>query len=591
MPDTSGQMITPPGLVGYRIYRNSALIAVLNNPETLSYFDLALEPGNYDYEVTAWYDLTEYGFPGNFDESMAAGPTSVLINFGRPMPFWEPWEQASFSFNEWQFEPAQGNWIIRTAEGNPAPDAEFGWEPFVTDYKYSLETPAIDGSQIHCGKIWLDFDLALELNTPTGQEKLNVELFYDDQWHNVAEYRNDSTLAWGPRSIDITEAAGNGFIISFKASGVNSADILHWGIDNIHIYSVCFGPTGLAADAQGYNVLLTWRPPDCTGINMYLEEGFETPAFPPESWTQVITDPVSTWSQMNALSPVGVHSGDYSAGVLWDYVHQDEWLIAENVIVNGNLEFWSYAYQGSVHNDHYYVKISTDEGFNWDILLDMSALPFYPGPGGYNQWNEPYTIDLSAYTDQVVHIAWQAVDGDGGGLWYSWAVDDCSIGGKKVAIGGDGGQPDNLLGYDILRRDDGSPDFLKVNVNLVSDTFYSDPGLIAGRYEYLIRPMFTECSQAECSDTVLIDVITETDETSDLTLRVYPVPASNILTIESYEQPVSIDLLDLRGAPIRSVSPSGLINTLNISDMPSGIYLLRIITATHSHNRVIVINR
>jgi hypothetical protein len=590
MPDSLGQMVTPPGLLGYRIYRNSALADSVEDPGTLSWFDLGLEPGNYQYEVTAWYDLTEYGFPAQFDESMAAGPVSVLINFGRPLPFLETWDQASFSFNEWQFEPAPGNWIINTAEGNPAPTAEFNWEPFITDYKYSLETPALDGSGIHCGTIRLDFDLALQIINPTGQERLSVELYYDDLWHTVAEYTNDSTLAWGPCSIDISEVAGQGFIVGFKANGVNSTDIYYWRIDNIHVYAVCFGPTDLQADAQGYDVALTWRPPDCTGSNMYLNEGFETGSFPPESWTQVITDPASTWSQMNALSPVGIHSGNYSAGVLWDYVHQDEWLIAENVIVNGNLEFWSYAFQGSVHNDHYYVKISSDEGSTWDILFDLSTLPPYPGPGGYNQWNEPYTVDLSAYMDQVVHLAWQGVDGDGGGLWYSWAIDDCYIGGKKLQVKGRNGPPDNLLGYDIFRRDAGSPDFVKVNTNLVSDTFYTDPGLAAGQYEYFISPFFTECTLAEHSDTVLIDVITALYGSGDRTWRIYPVPATNLVTVESDEPLTSIEIVNVQGVVVRRVNPSGLKNPVDISTLPSGPYLVRMISSSHARNRLIVIN-
>jgi hypothetical protein len=598
MPDSLGQMVTPPGLLGYRIYRNAALVDSIGDPDTLSWFDLQLEPGNYDYEVTAWYDLTDYGFPGQFDESMAAGPASVQINFGRPLPFIEPWDQASFSFNQWQFVPSQGNWLINTGEGNPLPAAEFTWEPLLTDYKYSLESPALDGTPYHCGTIWLDFDLALDVIHPTGMERLTVELYYNDQWHSIAEYHNDSTFAWTSQSIDITEVAGQGFLVNFKADGSNSADILSWRLDNIHVYAVCFGPSDLQAHAQAYDVHLTWRPPDCAGSNMYLDEGFESGLFPPENWSQVITDAASTWSQMNALSPVGVHSGNYSAGVLWDYVHQDEWLIAENVIVDGNLEFWSHAFQGSLHNDHYYVKVSSDEGTTWDILFDLSALPPYPGPGGYNQWVEPYTIDLSAYMGQVISIAWQAVDGDGQGLWYSWAIDDCSVGGKKLQVRnsasnmeiGGIGQPENLLGYDIFRRDAGSPDFFRINTNTVSDTFYIDPGLTAGQYEYFISPVFTECTVAEISDTAVIDVITKVTETDDISWRIYPVPASDLLTIETDEIPVSLEIMNLQGETICKYSPSGHKTTLDVSRLPAGSYLVRMISISMCRYKIIVIN-
>ncbi len=597
MHDSTGQMVTPPGLVGYRIYRNSVLIDSVTSPETLFYYDLQLEPGNYSYEVTARYDLALYGFPGQFDESMPAGPVTFLINFGRPLPFAEPWNKASFSYNNWQFVPEQGNWTINTAAGNPAPSAQFSWDPLRTDYKYSLQSPALDGTPYHCGTICLDFDLSAEVINPTGHEKLNVELYYDDMWHNVAAFQNDSSFTWSHRTIDISEVAGHGFLIGFKANGSNSADIQYWRMDNIYVHAVCFGPTDLEPDAQGFDVHLTWRPPDCTGSNMYLSEGFEGGIFPPESWARVITDTASTWAQMSALSPVGAHSGSYSAGVIWDYVHQDEWLIAENVVVNGNLEFWSFGFQGSVHMDHYYVKISTDEGLNWTILADLSAMPPYPGPGGYNQWNEPYVIDLAAYLGDVVSVAWQAIDGDGQGLWYSWAIDDCYIGNKKLdpkpakhqGAGHSPDVPETLMGYNIFRRDPGTSDFLRVNVNTVSDTFYVDPGLNPGQYEYYISPVFNECTESVTSDTSLVDVITSVIPPGESLLRVYPVPASDHLTIECPQQIMSLKLLDINGSTILTREPFEEQAVIDVAGIPAGSYVLFIITASECYHHVVII--
>jgi hypothetical protein len=599
MPDTAGQMVTPPGLTGYRIYRNLQLIDSVSGPDTLNYYDLQMEPGNYDYEVTARYDLTDYGSPGQFDESMAAGPVTVQINFGRLLPFFEPWDQASFSFNDWQFDPGQGNWFINTASGDPLPSAEFDWEPVLTDYKHALVSPPLDGTSYQCGKIYLDFDLTMDLMTPTGNENLTADIYYNDEWHRVASFRNDSAIDWLHRSIDISEVAGKGFMVRFSASGSNSSDILYWQVDNINVYAVCFGPSGLQADVQGYDVHLSWMPPDCTGPNMYLDEGFEGELFPPASWSQVTADPGSAWSKMDPLSPVGVHSGNFSAGVLWDYVHQDEWLIAENVIVNGNLEFWSFAFQGSVHLDHYYVKVSTDEGFTWDVLLDLSALPPYPSPGGYNQWMEPYMIDLSAYIGEVVSVAWQAVDGDGQGLWYSWGIDDCRIGSKKLdpvsvpvhrkAV--TGSAPDNLLGYDIYRREYGSMDFLKVNMNTVSDTFYTDPGLGAGQYEYFINPVFTECNVSETSDTVIVDVITGIRTEDPGQWRIWPVPAMDRINVETPEKALSFEIISAGGTVLYHSEPAGLKCTIDVSAFPPGVYVMRMISLTGCRNRMFIVSR
>ncbi len=595
MTDSLGQLITPPGLLGYRIYRNGVLLDSIASPDSLNYYDLQLNPGNYQYEASAWYDLTDYGFPGEYGESMKAGPVEVVIDFGRQLPFIERWEHGTFEYNNWDFVPSQGNWGINTGEGNPAPSTGFTMDPLLTDYKYTLETPSLDGSPYHCGTIYLDFDLAQSVINPTGQERLTVMVFYDNEWHTIAEYTNDSSTTWTSYSLDITEVAGKAFRVGFTASGSNSADILFRRLDNIYVYPVCFGPTDLQVDVQGYDVHLSWRPPDCTGSNMYLNEGFEGELFPPESWSQTINNGPFTWSQMNALSPVGVHSGDYSAGLLWDYTHQDEWLIAENVIVNGDLTFWSYAYQHSVHLDHYYVKISDDEGLTWTVLLDMSALPSYPGPGGYNQWNEPYVIDLSSYMGKVVSIAWNAVDGDGQGLWYPWAIDDCYIGADKMNInsltktdskGEDA--TDGLLGYDIFRKDPGSTAFIRVNTNVVSDTFYIDSGLPAGQYTYYITPVFFECTYSETSDTVETTVITATQQIEPGNWKVFPVPASGHLTVEGPEEILSIDLLNVEGRLLRTWRPSARKVVIDINNIPSGVYLLKVLSPSACFNKTLI---
>jgi hypothetical protein len=108
-PITSGGGQMPDGLIGYNVYRDGAFIAFVSGADTTWYYDLNLDPDNYEYAVTAKYDLTDYGFPGQFDESMIEGPETVSIMCGRPLPFYEPWDQATFAYNDWTFGPSQGN--------------------------------------------------------------------------------------------------------------------------------------------------------------------------------------------------------------------------------------------------------------------------------------------------------------------------------------------------------------------------------------------------------------------------------------------------------------------------------------------------
>jgi len=195
-------------------------------------------------------------------------------------------------------------------------------------------------------------------------------------------------------------------------------------------------PTSLVATSglDGH-VPLAWAPPTWDIPGDTVGEGFEGTVFPPVDWTQIQTCTDETapapgyWSQTDGNvgdPPIGVHSGAANAGLWWSYDAQDEWLITPEIALGGNMEltFWSYGYEGSTNGDHYYVKISTDGGSNWTELLDLTALTL----NDMNMWEYPYVIDLSYYSGETVQLAWQAVDGDGLGLWYIWFIDDIFIG-------------------------------------------------------------------------------------------------------------------------------------------------------------------
>ncbi|HSN50138.1 MAG TPA: choice-of-anchor J domain-containing protein, partial [Bacteroidales bacterium] len=248
--------------------------------------------------------------------------------------------------------------------------------------------------------------------------------------------------------------------------------------------------------------------------------------------------------------------------------------IARDVLVTGNLIFWSNCYQGSVHLDHYYVKISENSGGSWQPVLDLSSLPPYPGPNGYNQWNTPYTVDLSSYLGQVIDIAWQAVDGDGQGLWYGWSIDDCTVGGDKIYPD----QPSAFQGYDVYRRNNLSGPWVRINTAPVPDTLYIDNGLMDGSYEYYITLSMEECSSAITTDTLFFDIVTGMPDKERLTqLSIYPNPADGYCVIHS---PQIIDDLII-------IDPSGKIiyhhgktdkKELKIitTEFPSGLFFIKV---------------
>ena len=213
--------------------------------------------------MTAYYELTPYGHPGEFGESIAVSGTVVII-WDSPFPFYEPWNQASFGYQMWSFIPVSGNWVINTSLGNPLPTASFTGTPAVTNYSFTLQSMPVNNYAFSCANVYFEFDSRLIVNNPTLQEKLIIEIYYDHTWHPKDTLVNDQSTAWVHHKIDITESSGIGARLGFRATGNNSADIVEWDVDNIYVYAVCFKPPDFGISKTGNIVHLTWGTP-CTG--------------------------------------------------------------------------------------------------------------------------------------------------------------------------------------------------------------------------------------------------------------------------------------------------------------------------------------
>ncbi len=269
----------PENLLGYNIYRDNGFVAYTPHtpPEALvwqHYVDEGLQPGIYDYTVTAVYDLTPYGYPGETGESRADGPAEVTVDYCFALEFMETWTLGNFDDNHWTTDGA--NWGVNGQAGNPAPAAEFHWSPIQTNYGISLESYPLCSVGMTEGRIWFDFDLKLESVQPTGEEMLQAQVWnWDSQsWSTVATYSNvDGSFAWTSKHIDIkAQAMGKVFKIRFLATGVNSLNILNWDVDNIHVYRACDGPAGLTAigDGNQQGIVLNWTGPDTGEIDEWI---------------------------------------------------------------------------------------------------------------------------------------------------------------------------------------------------------------------------------------------------------------------------------------------------------------------------------
>ena len=244
-----------------------------------------------------------------------------------------------------------------------------------------------------------------------------------------------------------------------SAMGTINVGATNHAMGNITLTEVAYAPGNVQAVANPTNteVNLSWQAPDPNAVE--ITEGYEGTAFPPLDWTQTITNTGAanssgvfpTWCRFGNVTigttPVVPPEGSSQAGLWWSYEHQDEWLITPlfNCPPAAHLSFESYVFLGSTAGDHYYLKVSTDNGANWSPLWDASTQT-----GGWNYYASPVNISLAAFGGQQIKLAWHAVDPPSNdGLWYVWFIDDIYIGNADTTL--------RFAGSDLLSRSAAQP--------------------------------------------------------------------------------------------------------------------------------------
>ncbi|NOX85267.1 MAG: T9SS type A sorting domain-containing protein [Chlorobi bacterium] len=250
--------------MSFNIYRNWTLIANIpyegqGTEDLVFLIDNNIMPGEYIYCVTALYDLSVFGFPGEIGESQAVCDTAEVI-WGYELPFSENWDQGSFDYQDWT--TTSSDWVIDQNNGNPAPSApSAAFHPAKSTLNYfsSLTSGPVNTSQLTEGNIWLDFQLKLNDISAGGTEKMTVKVYDGNDWNTVYERANEGSFDWDTLHLDITSyAMSKVFQIRFEASGENNSNINDWLIDNIVIYRTCpsFCNFAINIDTIGYDQYL-----------------------------------------------------------------------------------------------------------------------------------------------------------------------------------------------------------------------------------------------------------------------------------------------------------------------------------------------
>ncbi len=602
--DSTGTI--PPGFMGYNLYRDGDFINTYP-PETTEITFFEPNPGYYIYDISAVYDLSPYGYPGQTGESSTL--TSLFIlNFGYYLDFSENWDSGNLDENNWT--PSDANWAITYVNGNPAPAAEFSWDPVQTNYSVGLESYPFRGDILTEGNIWLDYDIKLASVNPTGAENMDIQVWnWEGQaWTTVKSYSNaDGSFDWISDHVDITsQAMGKVFRIRFLANGTSSMDILGWFVDNINVYRACAAPTNLVVqlDISLGALILNWTSPIPDEIHEWInwDDGVNYQAIGTDAAAEF--DCAARWgpSQLtdydgSSVTQVAFYPAEAAATYhirVWKGAGAAD-MVVDQLVTNPEINAWNYiTLDTPVPVDisqelwiGYYVNTSTGypagcdagpaiDGYGnmmnfggWQTLLQISPDLDY-------NWNiEAYVLASDGKSQKLQRITVPDNNSfDNTGLSTKPGYRD-----SQAKINRKNNRDRTFLGFNIYRSVNNSNfefyDFSYENA-------YTDgPNLPIAFYCYEVSSVFrgqtdtceSNLSNLACGPFEEVREITDKHKT-----LIYPNPADEKVFIKSPLKIKTLRMKNFQGKEVFRSEPDNSSVILDISQWPRGIYFLEINT-------------
>ena len=170
-----------------------------------------------------------------------------------------------------------------------------------------------------------------------------------------------------------------------------------------------------------------------------LSEGFEGQQFPPAGWsreTQYLS--MYTWfrggplyttdwwgTQYHVVPPEGMRMAALECDISEEWGPQDESLVTPIITIErpSVLTFETFCQYGyPLYQDHYKVDVLDNSG-SWNTLWDGAEQP----TAWLNQFEEPVSIDLSAYQGQNIKLRFRDHNNGNDVLTYSWFIDNVKV--------------------------------------------------------------------------------------------------------------------------------------------------------------------
>lgn len=545
----------PVELLGYNILVDSVFYDNVMIEEPLDTVDYLLDyasilPGNRLFCVCTVYNLW-------ISERLC---DSALIVYGYELPFTEDWSSGNFDDNHWIVDSP--NWTVADDEGNPGPAAVFSGLPAQTNYEIPLESYAFRGDQMNLGRYYLSFDLKLESNNNTGNEKFVIQEWNGktDYWFDRIIYTNQQgSYSWTHLDVQLSSKPGYEFKVRFVARGINSQDILSWSVDNILFDRRCDQATNLTiSEYEDYNELI-WDSPYwynewwiywCDGVfsGTSIGTGEEAEFDVAARWTAAQIDDYDE-APIYEIAFVPAESAATYNIRIWKGINAEE-LVYDQQVSNPVIGEWNYFELDTL----IFIDATQDLWIGYHIYTPTG----YPagvddGPARNGNGNMMFWQD-----------AWQTLLDINPDLDYNWNI---------AALLGPG--PPYYL-YNIYRSTNDSQFELYDQTTSIhfDDTNIFLPDIYCYEVTILYNYIGDTCESLPTNIACEEEMISITETNGDTSVKVFPNPTGDMLNIEAVPSAGRIKIYNLTGHPVYEEKTDEENISIDVSGLAAGAYIL-----------------
>jgi hypothetical protein len=573
----------PPGVDHYILYNQDTVIT--ESDWGMYYYN---QPGyqekSYKFEVSAWYDLTDFGYPGQFAESPKDGPVYM---YGPPpepnqaLDFLEDWESSSFYTHKW--DTTGVGCAIQPNVGNPSPSAVFkgminygSYEGFITSDWFIVD------KEDSC-EVLLAYDLKIVDVIPTGQQTMTLEVLDipSNTWQVLKTYHNDTIMPGfiTDRIIVSQYVSRHSLKFRYHNFGIDATDVGYWVIDNIRVSYTCLPPGELKAELlPGQDsVMVSWQYDNAAKQKWlhyddsikFINTGFDAG---PENWYDVAAkwnvEAVRDYNQysISGLSFIPTMSEASYILKIWTG-DSAERIVYQQIADNLTPGEWHFA--------------DVSPPIPIDTLADLWIGYSCSSRGGL-----PFAMDAGPAIDGFGNLVringeWTTMLSQGPGLDYNFIIQARL---EKPAR--------NIEAFQVYRSTGGYPfqhvattDSMHVIMQLTGTL---EEECYRTRIICFNRPGFIQVSDFSNADCVTPVSVGESTTSSDI-INIFPNPTKGILTIDSPDPIKQLGIYDIQGRPVRILYDVKGTITIDLSQNNPGIDLLKIQTKNSSTTHKIIL--